>query len=142
MPQTSPWKLKLNYRNNLLMLSNNLAKSRALELYNEDYEDCVRKGMKSAQKTIFARKVLDGLSAAVYLLTFRWKYFKAVLKAHKDYESLASSPSAEEIEAYLEEKGKMAGVNGIYDGSIILQSFLHGDRVFRMIQSEGSLGEY
>ena len=142
LPAESPWKFYLNYRNNLLMLSNNLAKSRALELYNEDQEDCVRKGMKSAQKTIFARKVLDGLSAAVYLLTFRWKYFKAVLKAHKDYGSLASSPSAEEIEAYLEEKGKMAGVNGIYDGSIILQSFLHGDRMFRMIQSEGSLGEY
>lgn len=142
LPAASPWKFYLNYRNNLLMLSNNLAKSRALELYNDDCEDCVRKGIRSAERTIFKRKVLDGLSATVYLLTFRWKYFKAVLKAHKDYRSLASAPSPEEIEAYLEEKGKMAGVNGIYDGCIILQSLLHGDRVFRLIQSEGSLGEY
>ena len=31
LPQTSPWKLKLNYRNNLLMLENNLARTIALQ---------------------------------------------------------------------------------------------------------------
>jgi len=47
LPNDSPWKLFLNYRNNLLMLSNNLAKTFALEciyavtsLNAEELEDC------------------------------------------------------------------------------------------------------
>lgn len=69
LPQTSPQKLYLNYRNNLLLLDNNLAPTI---------------GRKRAKLRIFARKILDGCSAAVYLLSFRKDCFKAVWKAHRD----------------------------------------------------------
>ncbi len=35
LPNDSPWKLKLNYRNNLLMLQNNLAKTYSLQEVKE-----------------------------------------------------------------------------------------------------------
>ena len=73
LPADSPFKLKLNYRNNLLMLSNNLAYTFALEAYGRcaDADKAARKGMKKAGCRIFVRKCLDGLSAAVYLATLK-----------------------------------------------------------------------
>lgn len=69
LPQNSPQKLYLNYRNNLLMLDNNLARTI---------------GRRKAAIRIFVRKLLDGCSAAVYLLSLRPEYFKAVWRAHRD----------------------------------------------------------
>ena len=69
LPQNSPQKLYLNYRNNLLLLDNNLA---------------LTIGCRKATVRIFFRKILDGCSAAVYLLSFRPEYFKAVWRAHRD----------------------------------------------------------
>ena len=73
LPQGSPFKLKLNFRNSLLMLENNLPRT-------------IGKG--AARRRIFVRKVLDGCAAAVYLLTFRFADFKAVWDAHQEYRSL------------------------------------------------------
>ena len=73
LPQGSPFKLKLNFRNSLLMLENNLPRT-------------IGKG--AARRRIFVRKVLDGCAAAVYLLTFRFADFKAVWEAHQEYRSL------------------------------------------------------
>lgn len=153
LPNNSPWKLELNYRNNLLMLSNNLSKTYALEYFNENYmeqegaqiegdvpeeeamaEKAARIGFRKARKMIFARMVLDGCSAAVYLLTFRTKYFKAVLKAHKEYRKLARRPAEKAIRQYLLEKGKIAGVEGIYPGWIVADAFRHKDDVFLKIR--------
>ena len=39
LPQSSPWKLKLNYRNNLLLLENNLAKTYGLQLLRSADKD-------------------------------------------------------------------------------------------------------
>ncbi len=69
LPQTSPWKLYLNFRNNILLLDNNLS---------------VTIGPRKARGRIFLRKILDGCSAAVYLLSLRPKCFTAVWKAHRD----------------------------------------------------------
>lgn len=66
LPNTSPRKLFLNYRNNLLLLYKNLPKSTTF-------------------KTLFLRMLLDGASAVVYLLKFQFSFFAAVFKAHLDF---------------------------------------------------------
>ena len=73
LPQNSPWKLQLNYRNNLLLLDNNLAATI---------------GPAAARRRIFLRKMLDGGSALAYLLTGKFSYFRAVLTAHREYRRL------------------------------------------------------
>ena len=75
LPQKSPWKLELNYRNNLLMLDNNL----------QDTVGKCRAGFR-----IFVRKCLDGASAVVYLVCGKTEYFKAVIRAHRGYRALKS----------------------------------------------------
>ncbi|MCQ2177107.1 MAG: glycosyltransferase family 2 protein [Bacteroidales bacterium] len=78
LPQNSPWKLQLNYRNNLLLLDNNLAATI---------------GKRRASVRIFIRKLLDGGSAIVYLLSGKKDYFNAVLNAHRNYRRLRSGKS-------------------------------------------------
>ena len=70
LPQNSPWKLKLNFRNNLLMLDNNLALS---------------KGAARAAAVIRWRLMLDGCSRLVYLLKGRKDYANAVKEAHEEF---------------------------------------------------------
>ena len=89
----SPWKLKLNFRNNLLMLGNNLAKTYSLSMD-------ARRACRKASRTIFFRKCLDGCSAAVYLLTGKFAFFKAVMEAHREYKQLASGTEVADIESY------------------------------------------
>ena len=155
LPNDSPWKLELNYRNNLLMLDNNLAKTYALEYFNENYiepEGALRDGetpedeaiahtaavtgIRKARKTIRKRMYLDGCSAAVYLLRLRPAYFMSVVKAHRQFRKLSRRPGMEEIEQYLLDKGKIAGVDGIYPKWIVAQAFRHGDDVFRAVRRE------
>ncbi len=70
---SSPFKLKLNYRNNLLLLENNLP-------------DTVGPG--AARSRIAFRRLLDAGSALVYLLTGRMQYARAVRDAHREYRTL------------------------------------------------------
>ena len=69
LPNNSPRKLYLNYRNNLLMLWKNLP-------------------AKHKNGKIFLRKCIDGLSAVCYIFQGRFSYFKSVIKAHRDYRKL------------------------------------------------------
>ena len=101
LPNDSPWKLKLNYRNNLLMLQNNLAKTYALQEIRElTPEKAAAKACRRARGTIFIRKCLDGCSAAVYLLTGKKECFKAVLEAHKEFDRLARETEVSEVQEY------------------------------------------
>ena len=80
LPQGSPFKLKLNFRNSLLMLDKNLPATI---------------GRGKARARIFVRKILDGCAALAYMLTFKWSSFKAVWDAHREYCSLRGKvPSA------------------------------------------------
>ncbi len=90
LPATSPFKLFLNYRNNLLMLENNLAKTFALAEYRKGkpFKNAASRGIRKAKTRIFMRKCLDGLSACVYLATFRLDCFKAVCKSHREYRAM------------------------------------------------------
>ena len=103
LPNNSPRKLYFNYRNNLLMLFKNLPD-------------------RSRRSRIFLRMGLDGASAAIYLLTGKWSFFKAVWQAHRDYRRMKREldPSPfEEDRSYA----------GLYDGSIILRFFLSGKKL-------------
>ncbi len=118
LPQTSPWKLYLNFRNNILLLENNLGATI---------------GRRKARARIFLRKILDGCSAAVYLLSLKPDYFKAVWKAHRDASLLKKSrgtagiPVAPETETGADAaspKTRKCSVKGIYKGLMIPRALL------------------
>ena len=138
LPATSPFKLFLNYRNNLLMLANNLASTYALDAFREGYglTAAARKGRKQAERFILFRKMLDLMSASVYLMTLKTDCFKAVLKAHKEFRKLEHRHSESEICDFLQEHGKRSVVKGRYGRWIVLQSLLRGDGIFENIESE------
>lgn len=66
LPNNNPYKLFLNYRNNLFMLHKNLS-------------------LRALIMVIPVRIVLDAFSAFVYLINGRLSFTKAVFKAHKQY---------------------------------------------------------
>ena len=70
----SPFKLRLNFRNNLLLLENNLPATLGSRF--------------RARVRILARMCLDGLSAMTYLLRGKWSFFKAVVQAHREYRKM------------------------------------------------------
>ncbi len=130
LPAQSPWKLKLNFRNNLLMLENNLARTYALRYGDAD------KALRRSRLTIFVRKLLDGCSAAVYLLTGRTAFVKAVLDAHREYGRMRRTVTAQELNEYLERWSGKAAVAGIWQGSIVLQSILKKDGIFDYLRRQ------
>ncbi len=138
LPAESPFKLFLNYRNNLLMLDNNLAKTFALEEYRKgcSIEKAAKKAHKRACRRIFTRKCLDGISAMVYAVTFRFKCVKAVYKAHGEYHDLTRKNSRKELELYLQNYSTKADVKGIYKKWIILRSMLKGKSIFKDITAD------
>ena len=98
LPNNSPRKLYLNFRNNLLMMYKNLP------TFNRHI-------------ILFIRKVLDGGSALVYLLTGNFGFFKAVFQAHMDYYKIRRKL----VVAKNKPKYNKAG---IYKGSIVFRFFL------------------
>jgi len=74
LPNESPFKLRLNFRNNLLLLENNLPATLGSRC--------------RARRRIIVRMCLDGCSALVYLFTGRWSFFRSVLQAHREYRRL------------------------------------------------------
>ena len=79
--------------------------------------------------------ILDGCSAFIYLISFKFRYFQAVIKAHREYRQLVKETNMEEIEQYLIEKGKVAGVEGIYKDWIVPQALIHRKDIFKMLRS-------
>ena len=136
LPATSPFKLFLNYRNNLLMLENNLARTFALGLYHEgaDPDKAASRGICMARCRILFRMILDGLSAAVYLITLKTDCFKSVMKAHKEYRQLMQHPSKEQVAEYVRDFGNKAEVKGIYRKWIVLSSLLKGSAAAESIK--------
>lgn len=80
LPNNSPRKLFLNYRNNLLMLYKNLPFKEGWEAF----------GLKKINRNlyIFIRMCVDGLTGMAYLLQFKWSFFTAVIKAHNAFRSM------------------------------------------------------
>ena len=106
LPKNSPQKLYLNYRNNILLPDNNLARTI---------------GRRRAALRIFCRKLLDGCSAMVYLLSFRMDFFRAVWRAHRDASRLiAEKRSGNDAP---DSHGRHS-VAGIYGGCMIPRALL------------------
>lgn len=138
LPATSPFKLFLNYRNNLLMLDNNLAKTFALEAYRKGhaFKKAAARGLWKAWFRIFTRRCLDWLSAIVYLMTFKPSFFNSVRKAHKEYRQMRRSPDRNAVTLYLQNYCMDASVKGMYSRWIVLQSILKGNDIFGFITED------
>lgn len=138
LPQSSPFKLFLNYRNNLLMLSNNLGKTFALLEYRDGNTpgQSARKGARKAERRILVRMILDGLSAAVYLLTLRPAYFKAVTDAHREYRKLRTKVTLREIQDYIGSRDRQGSVRGWYRKWIIPSAIFCGKHITGKIRDE------
>ena len=130
LPADSPWKLQLNFRNNLLLLENNLARTYTLEGRNPS------RALRKANRRIGIRMLLDGASALVYALSGKWSYAKAVYKAHESYRTLRRPVTAAQLKDYLERFGSRARVAGRWKGSIILQTMLRKDGIFAYLRKQ------
>ena len=111
LPQTSPFKLRLNYRNNLLTLWKNLPATF---------------GPRKARLRLTARMLLDGVAAAVYLLKGQWSSFPQVWKAHREFRRL---------------RGKVTPasghkVDGLYPGCILFDRIFRKNRIFAFCRKE------
>lgn len=130
LPSDSPWKLQLNFRNNLLLLENNLART-----YVSDGVSPA-KALRKANRKIGIRMMLDAASAAVYLLTGKWEYAKAVYKAHEGYRTLRKPVTTAQLEAYKDRWGGKARVAGRWKGDILLQALLRKDGIFAYLRRQ------
>ena len=110
---SSPFKLKLNFRNGLLLLENNLPAT---------------VGPRRARGRIRARKILDCCAAIVYLLSGKTAYARAVRDAHREYRQLRQEPPARPAPV---PGAAPAGYTGI---RILLQSALRGEKVFNYLR--------
>ena len=118
LPNESPFKLRLNYRNNLLLLENNLARSFRAQGYSVDG------ALGKARRRILVRMLLDGASAITYLTTKRWSFFQAVVAAHQEYRRLRRKPSPDEIAS----QQKEVTLHGWYSGWMVPKA-LRGKKV-------------
>ena len=138
LPASSPFKTFLNFRNNLLMLENNLARTFALQLYKsgKSIESAARMGLKKANRRMSLRRALDGLACLAYILTGKGKLAEAVEQAGAEYLKLRQPVNSAEIAEYLKEFGAKASVRGLYGRSMILKSLCKRDRVFEAIKEK------
>lgn len=115
---SSPVKLKLNYRNGLLLLENNLPATI---------------GPARARRRICLRKILDSCAAVVYLLSGKAACARAVRDAHREYRQLRKTPPARPAPA------PGAAPRGYFKLCILLQSALRGEKIFNYVRRyEGS----
>ena len=127
LPNDSPLKLYLNYRNNLLMLYKNLP-----------YRKRGRKNLIRRKGKLFTRMVLDGLSATLYLLQGQREKYKAVVKAHKDYKKLKRETQiSPRIISYTGSCPKH--LKGVYGKSIVF-GFFTGKRRFSQLKFKERTG--
>lgn len=131
----SPFKLKLNYRNGLLLLENNLPATL---------------GACRARRRICVRKILDSAAAIVYLLSGKGACARAVRDAHREYRQLRAVPGTETASGVPEEAKKCVpgtetasgvpggtkpgGMTGLRDVRILLQAALRGEKIFKYLR--------
>ena len=109
----SPLKLKLNFRNGLLMLENNLPETI---------------GSRQARWRIRIRKILDCCAAIVYLLSGKVAYARAVRDAHREYRQLRT-PDTKYTPGMPEDVRPV----GLLNMCILVQAALRGKKVFNYV---------
>lgn len=111
LPNSSPFKLKLNYRNSLLMMEKNLPATI---------------GEKAAGRRMRTRLLIDNCAALSYLLAGKKESRRAVLQAHEEFRKMKGETSAH--------GGGCAEVRGLTDFSIIAQFALRGKGIFKYLR--------
>jgi GT2 family glycosyltransferase len=109
LPNNTPRKLYLNYRNNLFLLFKNLP---VYQLF----------------PVVFIRMVLDGMSAFVYLLNGSGRFFFAVVRAHLAF--YRRIPLLIRLRRRLKGKIRTGKIGDIYPGSIVFDFFVRRKRYF------------
>ena len=136
LPNDSPWKLKLNYRNNLLMLQNNLAKTYSLQEVRELTPDkAARKALRKASGTIFMREMLDCASALVYRMTGKKDCSKAVFEAHREFKAMGRNPDVSEIEKYASSHRTITPPR-LYGRWIVPTAMMKGNGIFEYLRKD------
>ena len=98
LPNHSPHKLYLNYRNSLYMLYKNLPD-------------------RTRRRTLFIRMLMDGLSAIIYGLQGKFSLFAAVWKAHRAFRKAKNRLRTKRPTAHNN------AVSGIYNKSVVFAFF-------------------
>ena len=126
LPNNSPRKLYLNYRNNLLMLYKNLPlKGESWSAFGK----VALWGRLFGRKCfLFERMCIDGLSAMAYLAQGKFSYFGAVWRAHRDYSKMRRTMEVSPRVEGIYDKN----LPGLYSGSIIA-AFFTGRKRFSQI---------
>lgn len=110
LPKSSPFKTRLNFRNNLSMLYKNLPDDRL-------------------KKVLRWRMILDGIAALKFLLQGHAGEFKAVREAHREYRALL--PQLKEKRAVL----KQEAVAGIYQRLLLSDYYIRGSKTFSNLKA-------
>lgn len=126
----SPWKLELNYRNNLLLLDNNLADS--FPAGKERDAKATGKARKKAAMKIRGRIFIDNLTRAVYFLQGKKEYAAAVRKAHAGFRELRNRPGAGKASGKAV-SGRGAGLCPV---NIIPNALLRGEGIFKYLDNK------
>lgn len=113
LPKSSPFKTRLNFRNNLSMLYKNLP------------ED-------SLKRVLRRRMILDGVAAVKFLLQGHLGEFKAVRAAHKEFRSLR--PQLMEKRATL----KQTTVAGVYQRLLLRDYYFCRCKTFSSLKGDFS----
>jgi hypothetical protein len=128
---SSPLKLKLNYRNGLLLLENNLPATL---------------GPARARRRICMRRILDSCAAVVYLLSGRADCARAVRDAHREYRQLRTVPGTKCAPGVPgNPKNTVPGtktgsgvpgkpIAGLWNVRILLQAALRGEKIFKYVR--------
>lgn len=112
LPQDSPFKVYLNHRNNLRMLYKNLTPDKLF-------------------LTLLTRLFLDGLSAIIYLATFKFRYFWAVPRAHFSfYKNLKTD--RKKRHAFMK-KYPLKTPKEVFAGSIVWNYFIRNKKRFSQL---------
>ncbi len=125
LSQNSPFKLKLNFRNSLLMLEKNLPATI---------------GERLSRRRLLTRKMIDTLAAIAYLFSGKFSAFNAVVQAHREYRKLRGlaghegSGGIETCRRDLREGSDTGGPVGMFPFSIIWKSIRYGKGSFKYLR--------
>jgi GT2 family glycosyltransferase len=112
LPYNSPFKTYLNFRNNLFLLFKNLPESKI-------------------RKTLLIRKLFDGLSAAFFLFSGKFKNISAIWRAHIDYYK-----GMQEMKEKRRETERSSEENPwrlILNKSLVFEFYIKGNRTFKKL---------
>ena len=110
LPNNSPRKLFLNYRNNLLMLYKNLPVTEGWDAFGGKWGN--------RNLFIFIRMCVDGLTGIAYLLQGKWSFFTSVIKAHRAFRSMKKETAVTLVD------NRRSSPFGISAKSLILEKLL------------------